>query len=73
MWDWTGHMDGWWWLAVPLMIAFWSLVVWGVVTLVRGRDRGAADRAEDILAERFARGELDETEYRRRRDLVRTR
>ena len=73
MWDWTGHMDGWWWLAVPLMLVFWALVVWGVVTLVRGRDRDAPDRAEDILAVRFARGELDEAEYQRRRDLVRTR
>ena len=73
MWDWTGHMGGWWWLAVPMMIAFWTFVVWGVVTLVRGNDgTGARNQAEDVLAERFARGELDEAEYRRRRELVRS-
>ena len=71
MWDWTGHMGSWWWLAVPMMIAFWALVVWAVVTLVRSngtRPRGA----EEVLGERFARGELDEAEYRRRRDIVRS-
>lgn len=74
MWDWSGHMDGWWWLAVPMMIAFWTLVVWGVITLVRGSNESRArSTAEEVLAERFARGELDEAEYLRRRDLVRTR
>jgi len=73
MWDWTGHMGAWWWLAVPMMIAFWTLIVWAVVTLVRGGSGGQArSSAEDVLAERFARGELDEAEYRRRRDLVRS-
>jgi putative membrane protein len=70
MWDW-GHMDGWWWLAVPMMIAFWTLVIWAAVTLVRGGGRSRSN-AEDVLAERFARGDLDEGEYRRRRDLVRS-
>jgi putative membrane protein len=66
-------MNGWWWLAVPMMIAFWTLVVWALVTLVRGRsDTRTRSSAEDVLAERFARGDLDEAEYRRRRDLVRS-
>lgn len=74
MWNWSEHMEGWWWLAVPMMIAFWTLIVWAVVTLVRGGD-GTRTRssAEDVLAERFARGELDEDEYRRHRELVRSR
>jgi putative membrane protein len=73
MWDWPGHMGGWWWLAVPMMIAFWTLVVWAVVTLVRGSDRTRTrSDAEAVLADRFARGELDEAEYRRRRDVVRS-
>ena len=73
MWDWSGHMAGWWWLAAPMMIAFWTLVVWAVVTLVRRSDGPAArSKAEDALAERLARGELDEAEYRQRRDLVRS-
>lgn len=72
MWDWSGHMGGWWWLAVPMMVAFWTLIVWGLIVLMRGneRPRGRAT-AEEVLAERFARGEIDEDEYRRRRDLVR--
>ena len=70
MWDWTGHMGGWWWLAAPLMIAF---IIWAVITLVR-RNEAPRTRAtpEDVLAERFARGELDEVEYRHRRELVRS-
>lgn len=70
MWDWSGHMGGWWWMAVPMMIVFWTLAVWAVVTLVRGSRRRERS-AEEVLADRFARGELDEAEYRRRRDLVR--
>jgi putative membrane protein len=65
-------MGGWWWLAVPMMIAFWTLVIWAVVMLVRRNDGASArNKAEDVLGDRFARGELDEAEYRRRRDLVR--
>ena len=68
MWNWTDHMGGWWWLAVPMMMAFWGVVIWAVVTVFTGRRR---PRAEDILDERFARGELDEDEYRARSELVR--
>ena len=74
MWDWTGHMDGWWWLMAPLMVAFWALVIWGVVVLMR-RNRTAASGSEDaeaLLAERLARGEIDEEEYRRQRALIRS-
>lgn len=35
MWDWAGHMGGWWWVMVPLMIALWALVIWGLATLIR--------------------------------------
>jgi len=71
MWDWTGHMGGWWWVMAPLMVAFWVLLIWGVVTLVR-RDRNAASRAETLLDERLAGGDIDEIEYRRRRSLIRS-
>jgi len=71
MWDWTGHMGGWWWVMAPLMVAFWALLIWGVVTLVR-RDRNAASRAETLLDERLAGGDIDEIEYRRRRSLIRS-
>ena len=71
MWNWTGHMGDWWWVMVPLMVAFWGLMIWGVVALVRS-DRGAANGAEHLLGERLARGDIDEVEYRRRRALIRS-
>jgi putative membrane protein len=70
MWGYDHDMSAWaWWLMSAGMILFWGLVVWVVVTLARtGRnDR----RAEDLLAERFARGEIDEETYRRQRELLR--
>ncbi len=73
---WYGHeMSGW---GFPLtligMAVFWAAVIYGIVALVRytGRntpssgDPGRAPGAEQLLAERFARGEIDEDEYRRR-------
>jgi len=57
-----------------------GLIITGIVVLVRYLSRGelqggarAADRptAEQVLAERFARGEIDEEEYRRRLDTLR--
>ncbi len=71
--NWSGHMGGWWWLAVPMMIVFWTFIVWAVIVLLRANDstRGRTS-AEEVLAERFARGEIDEAEYQRRRKIVRT-
>ena len=72
---WYGHDFSWWWF-VPMMLAmvgFWALVAWVVVTLVRG-DRSAATptpEAEQILAERYARGELETAEYHERLDDLR--
>jgi putative membrane protein len=73
MWDWPGHMGGWWWLMAPLMIAFWALVIWGVVALVRSQRTAphGSENAEGLLAERLARGDIDEAEYRRKRALIR--
>ena len=67
---------GWPWLA-PLWILFWVALIVTVFTLLR-RERGvvwpAEDRASrtpaDILAERFARGEIDAAEYRERLKVI---
>ncbi|GDY30964.1 hypothetical protein GTS_25970 [Gandjariella thermophila] len=54
-----------------------ALLVVGVLAALRYLGRvapqagGASRPAEDILAERFARGEIDEDEYRRRLDALR--
>jgi putative membrane protein len=61
--DW-GHG---WWIVWPLV---WLAVIVGVVWLIRSRrggpPRNGVQRARDILAERFAKGELDAQEYRER-------
>ena len=70
---------GWFAMAV-MMVVFWGAVAWVVVTLIRhnaARSSLAAStvpttsNAEQILEERFARGEIDEAEYQRRRDVLR--
>ena len=49
------------------MLAVWWLVIWGVVTLVRGDSRASATPGpEGILRTRFAAGEIDEPEFRQR-------
>ena len=81
MMDWNDHHDGtgWMWVVVALLVV---LVVAVTVLLVRhfagggsaapGREpTDGRRRAEDLLAERFARGEIDEDEYRRRRAALR--
>ena len=73
-----GHMDGWgggwmWLWGVAMMVLFAVLVVW-LIRAVMGapgaaRDAGRpGDRAREILAERYARGELTTEEYRERLD-----
>ena len=55
-------------------LLFWALVVVGVIALVRHLRRTTpAPRppAEELLAERFARGEINEQEYRDRLEMLR--
>ena len=72
MWDGDRMGQGWWWVMEIGWLMFLALIVVLAVVFVRGftndRPRGSAD---DILAERFARGEIDEDEYRRRRSTLR--
>ena len=63
--DWGGHP---WW---PIWSIVWLAVIGTVVWLfVRRRDRrhDPLDRAREVLAERYARGELTGDEYRSRLD-----
>ena len=72
MWWYGSGMDGWGYTLMTVsMVLFWGLVIFGVIALVRyvGRqNRSVASRptAEQVLAERFARGEIDDQEYRTR-------
>jgi putative membrane protein len=70
---WGGH--GWMWLWGTLMmlvvIAAALAGVWLVVRGSRHPEPRPGERARDILAERYARGELTADEYRERLDTLR--
>lgn len=81
-WGWGG-----WLLGILLTVAFWGLLITAIVWVVRavrgGRPGGpvyhmpaapfrpSGSGPEAILAERFARGEIDENEFRSRLDVLR--
>jgi putative membrane protein len=70
---WDNEYESGAWLAMSVgMVAFWGLLVVVVVAVVRGMrdDRPRGDEARRLLDERFALGEIDEQEYRARRDLL---
>ena len=77
--------DGWGWggwiLMTVGMVVFWALLITAIVLAIRyvADSRHTATRppvsgptrAEDLLHERFARGEIDGEEYRQRMALLR--
>jgi putative membrane protein len=71
---WTDHdLSAWGWVAmVAGMVFFGGLVIALVVLLVRGQNRPVDQvgrprpTPEQLLGEQFARGEIEEEEYRRR-------
>lgn len=68
------HMDGWGWVMGIGMLLVLVLIVALVFFLVResGRHSGGGPGAQDALDHRFARGEIDEDEYRKRRDILKS-
>ncbi|MFC4942055.1 SHOCT domain-containing protein [Pseudonocardia sp. GCM10023141] len=79
---WYGNgngVDGWGYVLMTVgMVLFWGVVIFGVIALVRytARRQGPAQThvpsptPQQLLAERFARGEIDEHEYRIRLDVL---
>jgi len=75
------HMSGWGYaLGIAGMILFWVVLVLAIAAAVRYLDRKRGKNlppppppptAEQVLAERFARGEIDADEYRQRLDTLR--
>jgi putative membrane protein len=74
---------GWggWLVMTVVLILLLTLVVLAFLALFRGtgsfrgpaeQDRRRRSSADEILDERFARGEIDEEEYRRRREALRS-
>ena len=79
---WGQGMNGWGYALMSVsMVLFWGVVILGIVALVRylGRSSPSAGAgvprpsAEQVLAERFARGEIDEPEYTSRLAALRDR
>lgn len=70
-WHWHGGPG--WWLVFPIL--FWIVVLSAVGYLLYRRSPGQAARiaAERTLAERYARGEIDQDELRQRRTVLRSR
>jgi putative membrane protein len=67
----AGWHGGPWFLVFPLL---WIALFIGVWLVVRNRDVHAIRRsAETVLGERYARGEIDEQEYRERLAVLRQR
>ena len=75
--NWYGSgMSGWGYALMTIsMVLFWGAVIAGIVLLVRHFGRSGQQTPappsqppapEQLLAERFARGEIDEQEYRQR-------
>ena len=73
---WNGgawHGPGWWFILIPIFWIALFVFLFGFL----GRRRWAHYRAqegqrtaESVLGERFARGEIDETEYRQRLEVL---
>ncbi|MFE9644461.1 SHOCT domain-containing protein [Streptomyces sp. NPDC006365] len=72
---WYDHdVSGWGWFGMSLgMVLFWALIITALVLVFRAANQPhehtqtpAAPTPEQILGERFARGEIDEEEYQRR-------
>jgi putative membrane protein len=66
------HNFGWgWWMVMSIgMAAFWGLVIYGVVLLLRGGspqrpEQPARERPQEILKRRLAQGEISAGEYER--------
>jgi putative membrane protein len=75
----NGSWDGGWWALVMMLmsLAFIALIVLGVVFVVRSSSREQQppqrperSRALDLLDERFARSEINQTEYEERRRVL---
>ncbi|HEU5268432.1 MAG TPA: hypothetical protein VFU36_00815 [Jatrophihabitans sp.] len=81
MWDYGEHMSGWGWALTGFgMLLFWGLVITAVIVAVqyfRNPPPRPTDQAEpspaDILARRFARGEISEEEFLNRTRLLQER
>ena len=81
MWYDGGWGLGGWIMMTLVMVLFWGGLITAIVLAIRYLTGGGSTqtqsnprvspRAEDLLTERFARGEIDEDEFRQRMTLLR--
>ena len=65
----SDHPGRWWFPVFPLLfLGFWAAVIF---TLSHRWRHSYRHTGESVLAERYARGEIDEAEFRRRRTELR--
>jgi len=66
----SGWSSGWWWIfpltGTLLFLGTLVVLVWSVIRTRSGSRPNRTGGARQILAERFARGEINEEEYRSR-------
>jgi putative membrane protein len=79
---WNHHHGGWWFLAPLFWIGVWILIIVAIRGLFwrrwhrRAQRRGwygwpgSENDPRSVLAGRYARGEIDETEYRQRLNVL---
>ena len=77
---WMHGSWGWGWmgLMMVMMVLFWGAVIFGVVWLIRGATSGRSvaetptrdESPAEILDRRFAQGEIEEEDYRARREVL---
>jgi putative membrane protein len=78
-WGPQGWGVGMWIVMAIAMVIFWAIVIFGIVALVRylGHSHDASSTPtsdpEAILRERFARGEVDEEQFRKSLGTLRER
>lgn len=72
-WDGGGGPGGFWPLIPIVWGLFWLAVIATVVVLLWRRGAGDTRSARSVLAERYARGDIDEQEYSERRAVLRRR
>lgn len=74
MWNFMDGWDGWgagWHFFGLMHVLWWVLVVFVLVYVIRGLRRGGPeDRAQSILRERYARGEIDRAEFDERMKVL---
>jgi putative membrane protein len=68
---WNDGWTSWWWMPVGMLLA-WIVIAIVVVLIVRTFVRpSSGSDAFEALDDRYARGEIEEDEYRRRRATLR--